>query len=898
MKKTISLVLVVALGLAAEIANAATTNQAPIADAGSSRYAAQDPVVLDGTGSYDPDNSDTLTYTWEQIAGPPVIITDANTATPTIPGAMVPTSRRDPTLIPGDFPQTDAIQECKFELVVSDGELTSQPDTVKVVIVRDFSVNKLYQLNPPFDPNRPTLVGFAGVGGCQNCGPWTFWRTVDWFEKVNFITYEQFHASTYEKVGDMFIVYLSSQAPDYKQPIQTFGHSAGGEPAIDIAIYLNETYADKRYAVNHVALIDAAGYCRNYGESIERFLASAVDGEQCWIDNYSSTLPGSYGMKSDLGFHANVLNVWFDRATDNSFTVQQRHNLSHKWYRDSLIGSDMNKFNGGVIAGAYWSVVGPGKNLQLASTPDAQTYKFQWYGGASSGYMDYYDEPNHPGRLPEPVTLVEPVYTEDSNGIILTCQESENAVGYQLLFGPDPYLVMDYSIISDTPAPPNDVITMLPFAETWWTIKVRDQYGSTIYADPIPLYSYFASKPDPSDGALLTVTWAGLRWTVGVAIASHNVYFGDNIDDVSAGAEGTLLTSLGRSAVGVAVDNLIAETTYYWRIDSVEADGTIQMGDVWSFTLAPQAASDPIPADGAVFIGPIVTLSWARGLDATSHTVYIGENFDDVNNASEGTLQEDAIYTPEESLARGTVYYWRVDEFDGSDTHKGDVWSFETPPFIEITDPNLVAWWKLDGEYFDLGYVVDYSGYNHHGTPRGDVHPVEGYDGGAMEFDGSSDYINIDGYKGINADANGVQPAFSVSAWFKTTGNGEIVTWGSPFDGQRFTFRLNDGRLRTEHGNGNLQGDTTCNDGEWHNFTLTVPYDAPCDDPDTVIYLDGVVDSRVSTGTSNTYDLVARADVSIGRSATSGDRYFPGVIDDVRIYNVALSEEEIAALVQ
>ena len=47
---------------------------------------------------------------------------------------------------------------------------------------------------------------------------------------------------------------------------------------------------------------------------------------------------------------------------------------------------------------------------------------------------------------------------------------------------------------------------------------------------------------------------------------------------------------------------------------------------------------------------------------------------------------------------------------------------------------------------------------------------VEGYDGGAMEFDGSDDYINIDGYKGINADENGVQPAFTVSAWFKTTG--------------------------------------------------------------------------------------------------------------------------------
>ena len=421
--------------------------------------------------------------------------------------------------------------------------------------------------------------------------------------------------------------------------------------------------------------------------------------------------------------------------------------------------------------------------------------------------------------------------------------------------------------------------------------------------DDISLYDHalpvrIATRPTLAEGAVQSSTPVDLGWTPGVNAASHDLYLGDSLDDVDAGTEGTFLASLGQDAVGVAVDNLLPEVTYYWRVEEVnDADpNSPWKGQVWSFTLAPQTASDPSPADGAMFVNPAITLSWAPGLNAESHTVYIGDNFDDVNNATEGTPQEDATYTPEEPLATGMVYYWRVDEFDGTDTHKGDIWSFETPPFIEITDPNLVAWWKLDGEYFDLGYVVDYSGYNHHGTPRGDVHPVDGYDGGAMEFDGSGDYINIDGYKGICADENGVQPAFTVSAWFKTTGNGEMVTWGSSPGGQRFTFRLNGGRLRTEHGSGNLQGDTSCNDGEWHNFTLTVPYDAPCDDPNTVIYLDGMVDSRTSTGTSNTYNLTADTDVNIGRRATSSDRYFPGVIDDVRIYDKALTELEVKVM--
>jgi len=448
----------------------------PVADAGLPRYAAQDPVVLDGTGSYDPNDSGPLSYSWRQISGPAIVITDANTATPTISG----------------FAKTNEIQECEFELVVTDGELTSLADTVKVIVVPNFGFNKLIHLNPPFDPQKPTWISFDGLGGCGNVGADLSWfyddRSGVLDEKVNHITFRQFRHSSVaiRQIGDMLIVYLSNHAPDYKQPIQSDGWSAGGEPAIDIGIHLNETYADRRYAVNRVTLFDAAGYCRDYRESIARFLASAVDGEQCWIDSYPGTLPGSYGMKMDYGFQSNVLTVWFDAATGPG-SVAYKHGIPIRFYGNSFVDPNLQDFNNGVIAGSFWSVIGPGKNLQLASTPGVETYKFTWYGDEFSGYMDFYDEPNHPGQLPEPVTLVGPVDVGDPNGAILTCEESENAVGYQLLFGSDPYRVMDYNIISDNPVPPNEVITTLPFEETWWTVRVYDEYGSTIYADPKPI---------------------------------------------------------------------------------------------------------------------------------------------------------------------------------------------------------------------------------------------------------------------------------------------------------------------------------------------------------------------------------------------------------------------------
>jgi len=470
-------------------------NTRPVADAGLSRYAALNPIVLDGTGSYDPDNSGTLSYTWRQIAGPSVVIIDANTASPTIGGSMQPGIGRDPTPTLGGFTQTDAIQECEFELVVSDGELTSLPDTVKVIIVPDFGPNSFQQENPPFDADKPTIIYFGG-GDCTNGLAVDGWSpfTPAWLSRANIIYFPNGYtpdsggnARTYYKYGDMIIVYLSAVAPDYKQPIQTIGWSTGGQPAVDVGIHLNLNYADARYAINRVTFFDALRYCRDhYSESISTFLGTSVDGEQCWADAYVSATSGGEGFVAGPPFQENVLNVGFPNATGSWY---QCHILASGWYTNSLTLAEINNFNHGVIAGAYWSVIGPGNNLQLASTPGEQTYKFNWYGDASSGYMDFYDELNHPGRLPEPVTLLAYSDALDPNdkptGVLLTCRESENAVGYELLFGTDPYRVMDYNIISDTPSPPVEFITTFPFEETWWTIRVRDQYGSTIYADPI-----------------------------------------------------------------------------------------------------------------------------------------------------------------------------------------------------------------------------------------------------------------------------------------------------------------------------------------------------------------------------------------------------------------------------
>jgi len=450
-------VVVLAQGVAASGADGTR----PVADAGSSRYAAQAPVVLDGTGSYGPDRSGHLRYMWQQIAGPSVLISDANTVIPTISG----------------FVQTNNIQECEFELVVSDGQYESLPDTVKVTIVPFFSGVEMLLENDMFDPNKPTIIYFGGGDGVNGLPGYaqTPWDFLVWSPKANLLSFPDGYRAdsgtggspAYHSLGNAIVSYLSAMAPNYYHPIQTVGWSTGGLPAVMVATYLNQTYQDRRYAVNRVTALDAVGPGADV--MISQLLANSVDGEQCWVESYVST--------SDT-FYANILNGGFSRSS---------HELPRDWYGNSFTMSTANQFNGGVVGGAYWSVIGPGKNLQLANTLGGKNYIFKWYGSATSGYMDFYNESSYSGRLPEPVTLVGPADGAfvDANGAILTCEESENAVGYQLLFGKDPHRVMDYMIISDTPTTPGELITTFPFKKTWWTVKVRDQFGSIIYADPV-----------------------------------------------------------------------------------------------------------------------------------------------------------------------------------------------------------------------------------------------------------------------------------------------------------------------------------------------------------------------------------------------------------------------------
>jgi acyl carrier protein phosphodiesterase len=205
-----------------------------------------------------------------------------------------------------------------------------------------------------------------------------------------------------------------------------------------------------------------------------------------------------------------------------------------------------------------------------------------------------------------------------------------------------------------------------------------------------------AYEPSPPDGAIHEDTWVSLGWSPGDYAVSHDVYFGDDFEEVNQGTEETfqnnqLSTSFVAGLPGSAYpDGLVPGITYYWRIDEVNDmhSESPRKGNIWSFWIPPYTAYNPNPHDGATFVDHNISLSWTAGLGATLHSIYFGDNFDNVENATENVPQENTTYYPG-PLELAKTYYWRVDEFNterGTETHKGDIWSFTTADFIIVDD--------------------------------------------------------------------------------------------------------------------------------------------------------------------------------------------------------------------
>lgn len=209
-------------------------------------------------------------------------------------------------------------------------------------------------------------------------------------------------------------------------------------------------------------------------------------------------------------------------------------------------------------------------------------------------------------------------------------------------------------------------------------------------------------------------------------------------------------------------------------------------------------------------------------------------------------------------------------------------------------EPDAVGWWPFDEGFGQTAH--DLSGYGHDGT-LSDPSPtwITADLNGVLDFNGIDNYIEVTSCKGVT----GTQSR-TVTAWINAdyAADGVIINWGQAtgVDGGKWRFKIDSssGALRVSVTGGYTMATTNIKGTGWRHAAVVFDGDGTGYVSDIKFYVDGVIDptSSFSNMSVNTTD---NQNVSIGASLDGStlSQYFKGKIDDVRIYDFALTDEMI-----
>jgi hypothetical protein len=211
-------------------------------------------------------------------------------------------------------------------------------------------------------------------------------------------------------------------------------------------------------------------------------------------------------------------------------------------------------------------------------------------------------------------------------------------------------------------------------------------------------------------------------------------------------------------------------------------------------------------------------------------------------------------------------------------------------PVVLDKDPNLVGWWKFDETSGKT--AADASRHGRNATLKGGLsfekNGAKGKAGKALNIDDADAHIEVLKYKGVS----GTQPR-TVAVWIKTTvPRGRIVSWGTDDFGQMWNFQFVRGRVGITPKGGYFYMNEEIDDDEWHHVAAVVQEaELPNLHDDVTLYLDGEVAEIHDIGLLDLWPLETGNDlnVRIGQG-------FKGLLDDLRIYDRPLSDEEIKVL--
>jgi hypothetical protein len=443
--------------------------------------------------------------------------------------------------------------------------------------------------------------------------------------------------------------------------------------------------------------------------------------------------------------------------------------------------------------------------------------------------------------------------------------------------------------------------TAAPFAIAWnttlgtagahsLTAVARDAAGQTATAaavsvtvdNTLPLISTVSAFNISLSGA--TITWATNE------ASNSQVDYGLTTAYGSATpVNASLLTAHAMTPTG-----LVANTLYHYRVKSRDAAGNLAVsGDLTFTTLAPGPDTTPpsvsmtAPTAGAIVAGTATVSA-----SATDNVGVVGVQFklDGANLGAERTAAPYAV-TWTITASKGTHTLTAVARDTAGNT--------KTSTAVSVTVANgtgLVGYWALDEGTGTT--ATDSSGNGNNGTLVNGPTWTIGKLGSALAFNGLTHYVNVPSTPVLNAYP------LTVAVWMQTAStagvrgivnkyvansyngyqvflsNGNLCAWyirdtaNYVYDGSGCTF--------------NLPG---YNDNLWHHVAYVVNASG------SNLYVDGVQKGSLGwTGTAGPQTTIQPIHLGHYPGANGGAEYFPGALDDVRIYNRALSTADILIL--
>ena len=171
--------------------------------------------------------------------------------------------------------------------------------------------------------------------------------------------------------------------------------------------------------------------------------------------------------------------------------------------------------------------------------------------------------------------------------------------------------------------------------------------------------------------------------------------------------------------------------------------------------------------------------------------------------------------------------------------------------------------------------------------------------GGGLEFDGTDDYVKVEGFSGVC----GKKPR-AVFAWIKTqgipAGKLPVVAWGLVQPGAYWLLEVDeDQRLRLTCESGFISAnEQQVGDGNWHHVAVVLD---PVDSArplisDVLLYVDGkrrtiykMQEAQINTGCIES--------VRIGAAHEPDSNTFAGIIDEVTIFDTTVGPAAIWSLI-